>query len=102
MRLDLSGVSSQITGFVTNVVGTNIFALRLIAELNGFARPAVAITYNGGGGLSLSFFGIPGDQFVVQRSSDLATWEDIYTNAVAADASFLFTNTITPSDTPDD
>jgi hypothetical protein len=44
----------------------------------------VTITNSGGGNMTISFYGIPDYQYVIQRSPDLSAWTDVVTNAAAA------------------
>ena len=40
----------------------------------------MTVTQSGGGSLTLGFYGIPGYQYVMQRSSNLVDWLDVVTN----------------------
>jgi fibronectin-binding autotransporter adhesin len=53
----------------------------------------VSITNNAGGSMTVGFFGIPGFDYVIQRSPDLSVWTDISTNTAGADGGIQFTET---------
>jgi hypothetical protein len=40
----------------------------------------MTITQGGGSSLTLGFYGIPGYQYAMQRSSNLVAWVDVVTN----------------------
>ncbi len=63
-----------------------------IARTN--ATGAVTITATGGGGANLSFSGIPGYDYVIQRSPDLSTWTDVITNTAPGNGQILFSETL--------
>jgi autotransporter-associated beta strand protein len=65
----------QVTILVTNSVGV------------------LTITNSGGGSLSMSFYGIPGLAYVIQRSSNLVDWVDVVTNTAAANGLMQLTET---------
>jgi len=44
----------------------------------------ITIGTNGGGGLTLGFYGIPGYAYILQRSSNLVVWADLLTNTALA------------------
>ncbi len=68
-------VTKNITINVTNSVGT------------------VSITNSGGGSMTIGFYGIPGFDYVIQRSPDLSAWTDVITNTTPADGLIQYTET---------
>ena len=55
---------------------------------------SVSVTNSGGGSMTLSFYGIPGYQYVVQRScSDLSSWVDMVTNTASGNGLIQYTDT---------
>jgi hypothetical protein len=52
---------------------------------------AVTISNLGGTNMTVSFFGIPNYQYVIQRSPDMSTWADVITNAAAGNGLLQYT-----------
>jgi fibronectin-binding autotransporter adhesin len=53
----------------------------------------VNITNTGGGSMTVSFYGIPGYDYVIQRSSNLVDWVDVATNTTPAGGLVQLTET---------
>jgi hypothetical protein len=94
--------------------GADNFNIMILDPVTGIALPgAVSVTVtapsasgasmnqadlvvNGDGSKTVSFMGIPGRSYAIQRSTDLATWTTISTQAAAADGSISYTDTAPP------
>ena len=51
------------------------------------------------GVVAVLFHGIPGQTYIIQRSSDLQTWEDLLTTTAAPDGTLPFTDSSPPTGT---
>jgi hypothetical protein len=63
---------------------------------SGAGKNQAKITVLPGGNVALLFQGIPGQQYLIQRSTDLNTWATINTVTAAADGTLPFTDTNPP------
>lgn len=51
----------------------------------------ITITNSAGGSMTVSFYGIPGTDYVIQRSPDLSAWTDVITNTAPSDGLIQYT-----------
>jgi hypothetical protein len=90
--------------------GTDSFDIELTGSQGGTLRATLVITVTGDAALGLNqtelnlhdgvadltFRGIPGRSYTIQRSTNLATWTTIATVTAAADGKIRFTDTAPP------
>ena len=90
--------------------GTDSFDIELTASQGGTLRATLTVTVTGDaatgfnqtelnlhdGVADLTFRGIPGRSYTIQRSTNLATWTTIATVTAAADGKIRFTDTAPP------
>jgi hypothetical protein len=67
----------------------------LTASASGLAGQINSFTLNGGA-VSMTFAGIPGYTYNVQRSSDLSTWNTIWTTNAPPGGVFQFSDSAAP------
>lgn len=68
-------------------------ATNYIAILRTNSVGTLTVTNSGGGEMGLSFHGVPGYTYVIQRSPDLSAWTDIVTNTAPGNGLVQFTET---------
>jgi hypothetical protein len=109
------GGSVSLTGTLNytpaaSFTGTDSFDIELTASQGGTLRATLTVTVTGDaatgfnqtelnlhdGVADLTFRGIPGRSYTIQRSTNLATWTNLATVTAAADGKIRFTDTAPP------
>ena len=68
-----------------------IRAKTITINVGNYSTGTVTITNNGAGSMTITFYGIPNYEYVIQRSPDVAAWTDVATNSAAADGVIQYT-----------
>jgi hypothetical protein len=86
-----ANVADQITYTISDGQGgTNTGVINIV--INPFVTSQSSLAMSNGVA-NLTFYGMPGLTYIVQRSTNLTTWTDLQTNGLAAQNGTSFTNT---------
>jgi hypothetical protein len=88
-------LNDQISYTISDGLGDSTVGLiNIVVSFNALTGQATGILYPGGNNpVTLSFAGVPGYTYAVERSTNLPTWTPIWTNTAPAGSFFNFTDT---------
>ena len=59
-----------------------------------YSTGTVTITNSGPNSMTITFYGIPNYQYVIQRSPDMSAWTDVITNTATSHGLIEYTETL--------
>jgi uncharacterized repeat protein (TIGR01451 family) len=81
------------SAYVTNAAGSSAFVSNTVTVLN--AVPALQAAYLANNNLKLTLLGYPSQNYIIQVSSNLITWNSLSTNTANATGLLTLTNSVT-------